>query len=56
MLHVLGATFDPTTATFRLEAPDGSPLPLEVSALATPPPLVDVTTAAGAPLPLHRRG
>jgi hypothetical protein len=48
MLHVLGAAGDPTTATFRLEAPDGSPLPLEVSALSTPPLLVDVTTAAGA--------
>jgi hypothetical protein len=55
MLHVLGATGDPTTATFRLESPDGSSLPLEVSALATPPPLVDVATAAGAPLPLHQQ-
>ena len=55
MLHVLGATSDPAAASFRLEVPDGSRLELDVSALATPPPLVDLTTASGAPLPLHQQ-
>lgn len=55
MLHVLGATADPAAATFRLEAPDGSRVELDVSALAAPATLVDLTTAAGAPLPLHQQ-
>jgi hypothetical protein len=55
MLHVLGATSDPAAATFHLEAPDGTRVQLDVSALATPPQLVDLTTASGAPLPLHRQ-
>jgi hypothetical protein len=53
MLHVLGATTDPAAANFRLEAPDGTRVALDVGALATPPQLVDLTTASGAPLPLH---
>ncbi len=55
MLHVLGATSDPAAATFRLEAQDGTRVQLDLSALATPPQLVDLTTASGAPLPLHRQ-
>jgi hypothetical protein len=55
MLHVLGATSDPATATFRLEAADGTRVQLDVNALATASQLVDLTTAAGAPLPLHRQ-
>jgi hypothetical protein len=55
MLHVLGATSDPAAATFRLEAPDGTRMQLDVSALATPAQLVDLTTASGAPPPLHQQ-
>ena len=55
MLHVLGATTDPAAATFRLEASDGTRVQLDVSALASPATLVDVTTASGAPLPLHQQ-
>jgi hypothetical protein len=55
MLHVLGATTDPAAATFRLEAPDGTRVELDVSALVSPATLVDLTTAAGAPLPLHQQ-
>jgi hypothetical protein len=55
MLHVLGATSDPAAATFRLEAPDGTRVELDLSALTTPPQLVDLTTASGAPLPLHQQ-
>ena len=35
MLHVLGATADPATATFRLEAADGTRVSLDLSALTT---------------------
>jgi hypothetical protein len=55
MLHVIGATEDPVTASFRLEAEDGTRMQLDLGALATSPQLVDLTTAAGAPLPLHQQ-
>lgn len=55
MLHVLGATSDPAAVRFRFQAPDGTPVELEVSALATPAQLVDLTTASGATLPLHQQ-
>ncbi len=55
MLHVLGATADPAVATFRLERADGSRESVAVAALSTPPVLVDVATASGATLPLHRQ-
>jgi hypothetical protein len=55
MLHVLGATSDPATVTYELEADGGSRLRLTANALVAPATLVDVTTAAGAPLPLHQQ-
>jgi hypothetical protein len=45
MLHVLGTTTDPTTATFKLETPNGTRVALDVSALAFPT-LTDIATAA----------
>jgi hypothetical protein len=53
MLHVLGASGESARATFHLEAADGSRVALSVDAVVAPGALVDVTTASGAPLPLH---
>lgn len=55
MLHVLGATGDPTAASFRLEAADSTRVALDVSAVSTFPTLTDIASAAGAPLPLHEQ-
>ena len=55
MLHVLGATNRPRGRPSGLEASDRTRLQVDVSALAAPAALVDLTTAAGAPLPLHQQ-
>jgi hypothetical protein len=55
MLHVLGATSDPASASFWLEAADGARVRLDLSALAARATLLDLATAAGVPLPLHEQ-
>ncbi len=55
MLHVLGATADPASVTFWLEAADGARVRLDASALASPASLVTLNAAAGVPPPLHEQ-
>jgi hypothetical protein len=55
MLHVLGATSDPASARFWLEAPDGARVSLDLSAQSSPAVLVDAATASGATRPLHEQ-
>jgi len=55
MLHVLGGTDDPASASFWLEAADGARVRLDLSALPSRATLLDLATAAGVPLPLHEQ-
>jgi hypothetical protein len=55
MLHVLGATSDPASVRFWLEASDGARVRLDADALAAPPALVGVGAASGAAPPLHEQ-
>jgi hypothetical protein len=55
MLHVLGATSDPASASFWLEAADGARVRLELGALSSRSALIDLATAAAVALPLHEQ-
>jgi len=55
VLHALGAVSDPSRVTVWVEDGTGARLSAEAPALSSPPALVDLTTAAGARLPLHRQ-
>jgi hypothetical protein len=55
VLHALGATSDPSHATVWVEDASGARVSVDAPALSSRAGLVDLTTAAGAALPLHRQ-
>ena len=55
VLYALGATPSIEGARVWLQRPDGPLVALDLEARTQEPPLIDVTTAAGFPRPLHEQ-